>query len=106
MNKTCAIARCESALILVGMQYLFQRDWFLRLFNDFIKARVVAQRIPPRMQPQLPVRDWAVDSHDLLQLFKRKILFTCPRVSDGQISQDLRASHRVFCDWKKFSGMA
>src|SRR4029453_1840255 len=25
-----------------------QLDWFLRFFNDFLKARIVAQRIPPR----------------------------------------------------------
>ena len=33
----------------VEVANLFQRHWLLRFFNDFLKARIVAQRIPPRM---------------------------------------------------------
>jgi hypothetical protein len=41
--------RVSVARIGVEAANLFQRDRFLRFFNDFLKARIVAQRIPPRM---------------------------------------------------------
>jgi hypothetical protein len=65
---------------------LFQCDRFLRLLHDLVKARIVAQRIPPGMQPQLAVGNRTVERHELFELLDRKILFADPRVNDREVS--------------------
>src|SRR5207248_502579 len=81
---------------------LFYSNRFSGLIHQSLKARIVAQRVPPRMQTQLPIRNGPGNSYHCFQLLKRKIVFTGPTISDRQVSQDLRTCYRILCHWKEF----
>ena len=53
------------------------------------------------MQMQLPVGNWARDSHHFFQSFKGEIFFARPGIGDGEIPQYLRASYRILCHRKE-----
>src|SRR6266404_3301123 len=100
-------AGAERMNVEFGMRDRSQKsegDWFLRLGNKFLKPRIVTQRVPPRVQTQLAIGNWAGNANHCFQLLQRKIFFTCPSISDGQISQYLRAGHRVFSYRKELDG--
>src|SRR5881394_3785859 len=57
---------------------LFYLNRFSGLTNQSLKARIVPQRIPPRKQTQLAVRNRAGDLQKVVQLFQRKIFLASP----------------------------
>src|ERR1043166_1806343 len=74
---------------------LIQAHWFFRFLNDLFKPWVITKRVPPWMQTELAVGDWARNSYNFLELLNCEILFADPCTGNCQISQDFSASHGV-----------
>ena len=52
--------------------------------NDFLEARIAAQRIPQRTQAQVAVSVVARSFDEGFKLLKRQFAFACPGADDGE----------------------
>lgn len=73
-----------------------ERDGFLNILNDLLKARLAAQRIPKVHQFQVTVGDGAWRADDGGQLLASEIIVTSPGSDHRQIFDQSRTSERVF----------
>src|SRR5262249_20897095 len=89
---------CRSYLCLRCNCCLTQRDWFLRLLYEFLKARIAAQRIPARVQTQFAIAQKSGRARCDGQLLEGKILLTSPCINEGQVFDQQSALYRIFAD--------
>src|ERR1043166_7884707 len=76
--------------------WLFGVDRLFRFFDQLFKPRIVANRIPPRVQTQLSVGDVARSFQRSTDSINRAVFLPGPRVNQRQISKEFRAGHDIF----------
>ncbi len=72
--------------------------------DDFLKARITAERVPKREQLQLAVAERSRHAGDDGQLFTGQVFFADPCRYDREKLDHVRAIYRILCDWKELDG--
>src|SRR5512132_12365 len=80
---------------------LLKHDWLFCFFNQFLKLRVVTQRIPKRHQFQLAIAEVARATEGNSKLFASEIFVTERRRDHRQILDHHVATDLIFFYWKK-----
>src|SRR4029450_4689736 len=76
-------------------------DRLLVFLEELLKARVAAQRVPPREQFQSTIAESAWEADDALQLFKSEISIANPGSDHCQIRYHPDTIHCIFFHRKK-----
>ena len=100
IGAALAFASSVSALLLIDGKPRVQRN--IRAprgrerSDNFVEARIIAQRIPPRIEPEIAIVERARDTRRSVQLLKSQIRLTAPSVNESEMHHEQRTVDRFF----------